>query len=106
MTDQTADTIHVTIFGEEYALRNRDDADVGYMNRVAEHVDRSMRDIAERAPDLSTIKVAILAALNVTDELYSERRDSEQQLADMHSRARGILTWLDERLESGSPAKS
>jgi cell division protein ZapA len=99
-------TVNVKIFGEEYPLRSGDDADEGYMSRVADHVDRSMREIAERSPNLSTTKVAILAALNITDELFTERRDSERKVSEVHNRARGILTWLDERLEATGATQS
>ncbi|HUU44386.1 MAG TPA: cell division protein ZapA [Acidobacteriota bacterium] len=97
--DTAPKTVHVKIFGEDYPLRSKGEADVAYMTRVADHVDRSMREIAERSPNLSATKVAILAALNITDELLAERRDVERKLTDVHSRARGILAWLDERLE-------
>lgn len=98
-------TVQVNIFGEEYPLRTGGDADVKYMSQVAEHVDRSMRDIAERTPNLPTTKVAILAALNITDELFAARQEAEKKLSDVQTRARGILDWLDERLEAGHQAQ-
>jgi cell division protein ZapA len=104
--DTPPKTVQVKIFGEDYPLRSAGEADVAYMSRVAEHVDRSMREIAGRSPNLSTTKVAILAALNITDELFAERREAERKLTDVHSRARGILTWLDERLEAYDTAQT
>jgi len=91
-------TVTVNIFGEKYPLRSAGEADVEYMSRVADYVDRSMRKIADRSPNLSTAKVAVLAALNITDELFSERRDVERKLSTFQSRAQGIAQWLDARL--------
>ena len=96
-------TVRVSIFGEEYPLRSEGDTDLEYMSRVADYVDRAMRKIAERSPNLATSKVAILAALNITDELFSERRDAERKLSHFQGRAQGILNWLDERLAMESP---
>lgn len=99
-------TLKVSIFGEEYPLRTAGDADMEYMSRVADYVDRSMRKIADRSPNLSTTKVAILAALNITDELFSERRDTERKLSAFQSRAQGLAEWLDERLTADIPTPS
>ncbi|MBI3872864.1 MAG: cell division protein ZapA [candidate division Zixibacteria bacterium] len=98
-----AKTVRVSIFGEEYPLRTEGDADLEYMTRVADHVDRSMRKIADRSPNMPIAKVAILAALNITDELFSERRDAERKLALFQGRTQGIVDWLDARLATESP---
>jgi cell division protein ZapA len=68
------------------------------MLRVAEYVDRSMRAVAEKAAHLSTAKVAVLAALNIADELFRERSDSQKQLTDVEEKANDILEWLDTKL--------
>ncbi|MEW5701221.1 MAG: cell division protein ZapA [Candidatus Zixiibacteriota bacterium] len=99
--DTPPKTVKVSIFGEEYPLRSAGDTDMEYMSRVADYVDRSMRKIADRSPNLSTAKVAILAALNITDELFSERRDAERKLSVFQDRAQSMAQWLDERLTVG-----
>ena len=93
---QEEKTIRVTIFGEEYPLRG--DANTEYMLRVAEYVDRSMRTVAEKSVHLSTTKVAVLAALNIADELFRERSDSQKQLTDVEEKASDILDWLDAKI--------
>ena len=84
----------------------RGDADVEYMKRVAEYVDRSMRSIAEKSPTLSPVKTAVLAALNIADELFKERSDARQRLSDVESRADDILAWMDKKLADDSSPKS
>ena len=83
--------LRVSIFGDEYPLRGSEGTDPEYMHRVADYVDRSMRKIADRSPNLSTAKVAILAALNITDELFAQRRESERKLDEVETKAHGIL---------------
>ena len=94
--EQQKKTVRVTIVGEEVPLRG--DADTEYMMKVAEYVDRSMRAVAEKAGHLSATKVAVLAAINITDELFRERSDSLKQLTDVEDKAHDILEWLDARL--------
>ncbi len=89
-------TVRVTIFGEEYPLRA--DADSEYMVQVASYVDRSMRAIAEKSAHLSSAKVAVLAALNIADELFRERSVAQRQLTDVEEKAHDILEWLDDKL--------
>lgn len=101
--DTQSQTIRVSIFDEEYPLRAEGESDREYMSRVADHVDRAMRKIADRTPNLTTAKVAILAALNITDELYSERRDAERKLASLESRAQLLRERLESRL--ATPAR-
>ena len=100
--EQQKKTVRVTIFGEEYPLRG--EADTEYMVKVAEYVDRSMRSIAEKTGHLSTAKIAVLAAINIADELFRERSDSQTQLLTVEEKAHGILEWLDARLSDDSSA--
>jgi len=104
--ETSAKTLRVNIFGEDYPLRSLGSTDAEYMVRVADYVDRSMRKIADRSPNLSTSKVAILAALNITDELFAERRETERKLSTFQGRAETLAAWLDERLAGDIPHHS
>lgn len=99
-------SIYVNIFGEEYPLRSGGDSDVEYMSRVAGYVDQSMRKIAKNSPHLTTGNVAILAALNITDELFSARNKTDKRMTDLNGRARRLQEWLAERLAAGHPSKA
>lgn len=96
-TDQT--TLRVNIFGEEYPVRAKADPD--YITAVAKYVDQKMRDIAQKIPNRSFANVAVLAALNITDELFRERQDKEKKLTDVEEKTQEILVWLDQKLAEG-----
>jgi len=73
----------VTIFGKTYHLRG--DGDTAYLHELAADVDRRMREVADATGTADTLSVAILAALNVTDECLQARRgpvskETERQL--------------------------
>lgn len=67
--------VKVRIVGEEYTLRT--EASEARTRAVAEHVDRVVRAILDGGAVVETHKAAILAALQITDELFTERAEAE-----------------------------
>jgi cell division protein ZapA len=63
--------VRVRIVGDEYTIRT--EASPEHTKTVAEHVDRTIRAIMGGASTMETQKAAILAALQITDELFRER---------------------------------
>lgn len=88
------DTIRVSIYGREYSIRG--DADPGYIREIAHYLDMKMRQMTDNTTVPSTAKVAILAALNITDELFQRDRQLKET-ADDHVSAISILS---DRIES------
>jgi cell division protein ZapA len=72
---QENNVIRVTIYGTEYPVRG--ESDVEYIRQVAEYVDRKMNEVDRNTSAKSTLKVAILAALNIADELFREKAEKE-----------------------------
>ena len=69
-------SVRVTIVGEEYTIRS--DASPEHTRAVAEHVDRAIREIMNSGAVAETRKAAILAALQITDDLFQARAQSEE----------------------------
>ncbi len=72
-------SIRVSIFGRDYNIKGG--ADEEYIRNLAGYVDSVMKDIADKAGSLSSGRIAILAALNIADEMHKERRRFDE-LAD------------------------
>ena len=89
-------TTRVEIFGSEYHIRA--EAEPDYVKNVAAYVDAKMRDIAENQKLVSSTKVAILAAINIADELFQERRKREQTEQDVSVKARQLSDVLTRSL--------
>jgi cell division protein ZapA len=66
-------SIRVSIFGRDYNVKGGSDEE--YIKTLAAHVDSVMRDVAEKTGALSSGRVAILAALNIADEMHKERQN-------------------------------
>lgn len=94
--DDKKQTVSVNILGEEYPLKA--DADRAYIVQVAKYVDTKMREILEKVSAKAPVKVAVLAALNIADELFKERAEKEKKLSDIEERAQSLIKLLDNEL--------
>ena len=92
--------VQVQIFGHSYTIRG--EADQDYITSVAAYVDRKMREITEKLPVASLSKVAILASLNIADELFKERAKQDQQQQQLGHRAARLNAVLEDLLQDGA----
>lgn len=95
--------VQVQILGQQLSIRG--EADQAYILGVAGYVDRKMREITEKLPVASLSKVAILASLNIADELFKERASREREgetLNEGTERLRAVLDRLDHLLSDTS----
>ena len=82
----------VEICDRVYAVTGAIDGD--YLERLSAYVDGKMREIQESSRTVDTVKVAVMAALNIADELFQQRDQAERSgaaLADKSSRCSDML---------------
>ncbi len=84
--------VKVRIMGDEYTLRT--EASAEHTKAVAEHVDRTIRAVMSGSSSVETQKAAILAALQITDDLFRERGALEALTDDMRQLAADIRPLL------------
>lgn len=95
-------SVRVTIVGEEYTLRS--DAPEAHARAVAEHVDRMIRQVLSSGSVVETHKAAILAAIQITDELL-RLRAGDAAVADRASAlAADVRRWLPPTKRSSTDA--
>ena len=84
LMDNSENFVKVTIYGQEYTIKAP--ADASYIKNIAEYVDGKMREVQEElATPQVPAKVSILAAMNIADELFAEKRDRDQIKGDVES---------------------
>ena len=98
MDAEHAGATEVEIFGAVYHVRGRDDS--GYLQELADLVDGKMREVSERVRTVDTAKIAILAALNIADELHQCRERHEGERAEIRERVSALAGELAAALES------
>ena len=88
--------VPVVIQGQRYPVRSS--LEPAYVAELAAYVDEKMR-LASEANDTSDfLRVAVLAALNLADEVFRQRADREDRAMAIASRAGEIERLVDEVL--------
>ncbi len=96
--DPHAQTVNVKIYNQTYSIR-ASDGDVERTRSLAALVDHRMREIAKGALTADSLKVAILAAIHIADELGKaiDRFDELNKTINSHSQEFSAL--LDQVLK-------
>ena len=90
-------TIRVEIYNQTYNIRS--DGDTEYIIQLAEFVDGRMREISSGTLTVDSLKVAILAALHIADELHRLKNMHEQADAQLAARSAECAEMLDRLLK-------
>jgi cell division protein ZapA len=91
-------TIRVEIYNQTYNIRSEGDTE--YIKQLATFVDSRMREISSGTLTVDSLKVAILAALHIADELHRTRKLHEQQDSQLASRSAECAEMLDRVLKA------
>src|SRR5437868_10221947 len=97
MDSASTPTIRVEIYNQTYNIRS--DGDSEYVTQLAEFVDRRMREISSGTLTVDSLKVAILAALHIADELHRLRSLHEQADSQLAARSAECADMLDRVLK-------
>lgn len=90
----------VEIYGQNYTVRG--EGDPAYLTELARFVDTRMREIASEVSTVDPVKIAILAALNIADELHRQRDAEERAAGIWMNRTKELALRLEDSLEIGS----
>ena len=97
MSAKSAGSTDVEIFGSLYPIRGH--ADQEYLQELAAIVDRKMREVARQVTTVDTTRIAILAALNLSDELFQCRRGQEGERVRFKEKAAALADELSRALD-------
>jgi cell division protein ZapA len=104
MTEPASEnSISVDIYDQTYNLRGQD---TDYIRHLAEIVDTKMRAVASHGKTVDSLRVAVLAALNIADELATLERkydaltgNARQNQSSLRTRAHSLTGLLDSLLD-------
>ena len=95
MSQSNGSSVRVEIYDQTYHLRG---SDPEYIAELAEYVDNKMRLISQQAATVDSLRVAVLAALNIADEFLMLKRKYDSIATDYSERAGQLVGALDEAL--------
>jgi len=94
-TSSSGNSVRVEIFDQTYSLRG---TDAEYIEKLAEYVDAKIRAVAEQTTTVDSLRLAVLAALNIADEYHLLKRRYDTIAAEYSRRATDLSGALDEAL--------
>ena len=95
MADKEGNQIKITIFGQEYSVKAP--ADPTYIKKIAEYVDTKMREVqAGFNSTQSSNRIAILSAMNITDELFNARKKGDSDDSDIEEKITSLIELIDD----------
>jgi len=86
-------SIEVDILGQKYTIKG--EAPEEYIQKLAAFVDLKLKEVHNSAPNIAPLKAAILASLNIADELHRIREEHEKVTREIEEKA-SVLTGLFE----------
>jgi len=86
--------IMVEIFGQSLSLKSA--ADPKYASELAQFVDEQIHRVASQSND--PLKVALLASMNIANELFQERKSRKENLDAVSERADSLLEMMERSL--------
>lgn len=89
-------SIEVDVYGQKLALQPIEDE--GYAQELARYVEGQMQTIAQGATRSTPTKIAILAAMNIADQLFRQERRRQAGEAEVERRAEGLLECIESHL--------
>src|SRR6202041_2426142 len=103
LKDAQNGSVRVEIFDQAYNLRG---ADPEYILKLAGNVDSKMRAVAQATNTIDTVRLAVLAALNIAAEYPVLQRKQEHGATDYQKRAHLLANALDEVLHENPNRKA
>lgn len=92
------ESIDVEIFGQTYKVKG--DANRKHIEDLADFVDKKMREIVESTSTVDTLKVAILASLNIADDYFRLKKEFDVLQHEMRKRVEKYQDTLDEIIKA------
>jgi cell division protein ZapA len=91
--------VKVNIHGQEYTVKAQADSD--YIKNVARYVNEKMDEVERSLPNKqASIRVAILAAMNITDELFSNNLEKNKLKKNIQTKTNLLIKEIDKELGS------
>ena len=85
----------ITIFGQEYSVKAP--AAPTYIKKIAEYVDSKMREVQSGfSSTQSSNRIAILSAMNITDELFNARKKVDSDDSDIEEKITSLIELIDD----------
>jgi cell division protein ZapA len=92
--------VKIDIYDQSYNVNT--DQNEEYLQELAAYVDSKMRAVGEAARTVDSLKVAVLAALNIADEMFTLRERQREIEGPIRQRVEKCVTLVEKALEQST----
>jgi cell division protein ZapA (FtsZ GTPase activity inhibitor) len=92
-SEELTEAVKVRLFGREYSIRGH--GNKKYIETLADFIKQRADEIESRATVVSTLDLAILTLLNITDEMFQSKQVKEQTIRELEEKADRLLKAID-----------
>jgi cell division protein ZapA len=91
------EVVQIEIYDQQYQVKGSLNAE--YLEELAQYVDGKMRSIAARSHNVDTVRVAVLAALNIADEYHQVKAKYDTVAQQVEQKVGECSKVLDQLLK-------
>jgi len=89
--------VKVEIYGQSYTMSG--EVDEAYVQKLARYVDEKMRAVSEATQTVDSVRVAVLTAMALADELHTRQNETGERDDALRERAQQCLSILEHALK-------
>jgi cell division protein ZapA len=95
-----SDRVKIEIYGQTYHVAGNLQPE--YVEELAAHVDGKMREVARSTGTVDSVRVAVLAALAIADELHALKQRREDSQEKLRERAERCMKLVERALQQSA----
>lgn len=84
----------VEIYGQTYKIKGTGRRE--YIQELSDYVDKKMKEISDVTDTVDSLKIAILAAINITDEYLKTKKELERAERVVSEKIAKLIAELDQ----------
>ncbi len=86
----------VEILGREYSIRSSEEEE--RVQEIAAYVNQKIKEVSEKSSTVSTLNVAILAAMNIANEYFQSREELSRINQRVETRSGRLIEMIEEKM--------
>ena len=94
-------THEISILNQKFVLKSEDDEK--YLHKIADYVNQKAYEIQANAQSVSTLRVALLVALNLADEYFKLQKKQKEKSEHLEIEVQKLIAMVDEAVKVSLP---
>ena len=86
-------SVEVYILGQRYTIKG--DAPEEHIRKLAAYVDGKLKEVYNVSPNITPVKASILAALDISDELFKLKKEQEEMTKYIEEKTKSLTALFD-----------